>query len=660
MEARFSYGKPKKIDYTPSANVAVGEIVAIGDQLGVAHRPIDAGVLGSLSIAGGVYSVTGDAAIAVGKKVYWNSSSKKATETIGANKYLGDSVTACAGDGSSFEVLMPLKTNAGGSVADPVFASQVELFATTKSVTLTTTTSGASIYYTTDGSTPTSSATLYSGAFTVSSTTTVKAIAIKAGLADSSVVTQIYTKISDLFGGGDNGFFIDASSVANLKANSDGSGAVTSNGDPVGRATDLSGKGLHLTQATSGARPTYQDGALSFNGSSQYLFTVSGPVATAALTMVIVGKSTASSAGQSVIGGRGTYFNFYDVDGSLNFLAKDSTSYVEMNRSIRDRQHVFTLRRTSDSVAEVRCDGVKVGADFNPSEASATDYFVIGAQTVFGVSPGPCIVSKALLINRKLTDAEIAKVEDYMLDEIEGSQAYDILLVAGQSNTYYGTGYNAGIDVTNANVDEFAQNQQILLAAEPLDSFVGRNTGYIGPALQFARDYVADGQLTGGRKLLIVHCGYGGTGFDGTSPTTWADAAGSLREQTIRRAQAAVGLHVENAVVGMIWVQGENDQAAGGSYVTGYEANLLDLFSDFRSQIPTASAMPIVVGSMTGSSVDSVANGTAINAVHANIASTSPPAVYVDNTDMAPADIHFTAANQRVIGSRMFTAWKAL
>lgn len=555
--------------------------------------------------------------------------------------------------------LLLLLSSSQLQVAAPAFGSSVEIFATSKSVTITSATSGAAIYYTTNGTTPTTSSTLYSGAFTVSSTSTVKAIAVKAGLANSSVASQTYTKMSDLFGGGDNGFFIDATSTANLKANSDGTGTVASNGDPVGRAIDLSGKGLHLTQSSAGARPTYQDGALSFDG-TQYIFTVSGPVATAALTMVIVGKSTADVGGQSVIGGRGVYFNFYDIDGSLNFLAQNSTSYVPMGRAIRDRQHVMTLRRTSDSVAEVRCDGVKVGADFNPSEATATDFFTLGAQTVFGVSPGPCEVSKAMLINRTLTDEELTKVEDYLLDEIEGSQAYDILLVAGQSNTYYGTGYNAGIDVTDSDVDEFAQDQSILLAAEPLDTFVGRTSGYIGPVMQFARDYVSDGRLASGRKLLIVHCGYGGTGFDGTSPTTWADSAGSLREQTIRRGQAAIGLHVDNAVIGMIWVHGENDQAAGGSYVTNYEANLVDLFSDFRTQIPTASDMPIVVGSMTGSSVDSVANGTAINAVHAAIGTTSAPAVYVDNTDMSPSDIHFTAVNQRVIGSRMFTAWEGI
>ena len=66
---------------------------------------------------------------------------------------------------------------------------------TSGSVTLACATSGAAIYYTTDGSAPTSSSTKYSSAFTVASGTTVKAIAVKDGTS-SSVTSQTYTKAS--------------------------------------------------------------------------------------------------------------------------------------------------------------------------------------------------------------------------------------------------------------------------------------------------------------------------------------------------------------------------------------------------------------------------------------------------------------------------------
>ena len=55
---------------------------------------------------------------------------------------------------------------------------------------------GAAIHYTTDGSTPTAESTLYSEAFTLTETTTVKAIAIKDGQS-SEVATKQFTKGND-------------------------------------------------------------------------------------------------------------------------------------------------------------------------------------------------------------------------------------------------------------------------------------------------------------------------------------------------------------------------------------------------------------------------------------------------------------------------------
>ena len=62
----------------------------------------------------------------------------------------------------------------------------------------------AEIYYTTDGSTPSAQSTLYEGGFTLSDTTTVKAIAIKNG-ESSEVSTKLFSKSSgDEPGGSDH------------------------------------------------------------------------------------------------------------------------------------------------------------------------------------------------------------------------------------------------------------------------------------------------------------------------------------------------------------------------------------------------------------------------------------------------------------------------
>ena len=63
----------------------------------------------------------------------------------------------------------------------------------TKSVTLTTATKDADIYYTTDGTTPTVKSTKYTKAVSVSKTTTLKAIAVKDGVIASDVMSVDYT-----------------------------------------------------------------------------------------------------------------------------------------------------------------------------------------------------------------------------------------------------------------------------------------------------------------------------------------------------------------------------------------------------------------------------------------------------------------------------------
>ena len=54
-------------------------------------------------------------------------------------------------------------------------------------------TSGATIRYTTDGSTPTTSSPIYSGPIPVSQTTTIQAMAMASGMTNSNVASATYT-----------------------------------------------------------------------------------------------------------------------------------------------------------------------------------------------------------------------------------------------------------------------------------------------------------------------------------------------------------------------------------------------------------------------------------------------------------------------------------
>jgi hypothetical protein len=79
------------------------------------------------------------------------------------------------------------------SVATPTFSPAAGTYSSTQSVSISTTTSGASIYYTTDNSTPTPASSLYTGAISVATTRTVKAIGVKSGMSNSSLASALYT-----------------------------------------------------------------------------------------------------------------------------------------------------------------------------------------------------------------------------------------------------------------------------------------------------------------------------------------------------------------------------------------------------------------------------------------------------------------------------------
>ena len=92
-------------------------------------------------------------------------------------------VVLCIGCGQDIELI----------VATPVFTPSQGTYNSPQSIGITDATAGATIYYTTDGTTPTSNSTLYHGALSVSSSETIKAIAVLNGYATSRVAIATYS-----------------------------------------------------------------------------------------------------------------------------------------------------------------------------------------------------------------------------------------------------------------------------------------------------------------------------------------------------------------------------------------------------------------------------------------------------------------------------------
>ena len=81
----------------------------------------------------------------------------------------------------------------GQTVATPTFSPAAGTYGEAQNVSIACSTQGATIYYTTNGNAPTTSSSVYSSPITISQTTTVKAMAVKAGMTNSSVATATYT-----------------------------------------------------------------------------------------------------------------------------------------------------------------------------------------------------------------------------------------------------------------------------------------------------------------------------------------------------------------------------------------------------------------------------------------------------------------------------------
>src|SRR5437867_1135247 len=78
-------------------------------------------------------------------------------------------------------------------VATPTFSPTGGTYSSPQSVAISDATPGATIYYTTDGSTPTTASPVYSGPILVAQTTTIKAMAAASGMANSAVASATYT-----------------------------------------------------------------------------------------------------------------------------------------------------------------------------------------------------------------------------------------------------------------------------------------------------------------------------------------------------------------------------------------------------------------------------------------------------------------------------------
>lgn len=248
-----------------------------------------------------------------------------------------------------------------------------------------------------------------------------------------------------------------------------------------------------------------------------------------------------------------------------------------------------------------------------------------------------------LYVPRRMTDAEVAAVG------AETAGPFDVFMVAGQSNNVSGTPFDAALDTPDAGIMQWTQNGYIAPAQDPLDH-ISKVTNGIGFAMTFARAYKA----ATGRRVLLVPCAQTATGFT----TGHWNVGQSLYNAAVSRCNAALAAAPGSEFKGVLWHQGESDVSATGTYAASVDA----IIAGFRSSITGATNVPFVAGGVADDFVTATgANGVTLQGIIADVGNRNANAAYVSAAGLATSDgTHFTAASQRTLGGRYYTAWEAL
>lgn len=186
---------------TTSSNVRIDDIVLKGVQAAItkAATPVISPASGAVA-SGTEVTVT---CLTGGATIYYTTDGSTPTSSSTAyNPANKPTITAATTfkaiavkDGLTDSDVATATYTLAAPCATPTFspvAGEVEKGTT---VTISTETDGATIYYTTDGSTPTASSSVYSSAITINTAQTLKAIAVKDGMANSEVASASYTII---------------------------------------------------------------------------------------------------------------------------------------------------------------------------------------------------------------------------------------------------------------------------------------------------------------------------------------------------------------------------------------------------------------------------------------------------------------------------------
>jgi alpha-tubulin suppressor-like RCC1 family protein len=167
------------------------------------------------------------------------------------------------------------------AVSSLQFSPTPTTYTSAQTVTISTTSPGASIHFTVDGSTPSEASTLYTGPLSVSTSTTIKAIGLRSNWTSSAVATGTYTMnfgtlAAPTFDPGTASYTTSAN--VSISAMAGATIRYTTNGSAVTTSSPIYTSAIEVTTTTTiNAKAYHQDYTTSPQSSATYTIVVASP-----------------------------------------------------------------------------------------------------------------------------------------------------------------------------------------------------------------------------------------------------------------------------------------------------------------------------------------------------------------------------------------------